>query len=190
MGVASENKPKERRNRVGTILIVLGVIFILTGAGIYIYKQLENYFAIQESTNTVGLLTDAISSSTDAGDSLIIDGKGYVGIIEIPSINLTLPVLASCENGNLERGICLYYSNGNYVIGGHNRVSQFRPIYNLRIGDKLVFYDTHSNKKEYKLVKTEILLPENIKQFTTSEYGVTLFTCYGDNYQRYVLRFN
>ena len=156
MGVASENKPKERRNRVGTILIVLGVIFILTGAGIYIYKQLENYFAIQESTNTVGLLTDAISSSTDAGDSLIIDGKGYVGIIEIPSINLTLPVLASCENGN----------------------------------DKLVFYDTHSNKKEYKLVKTEILLPENIKQFTTSEYGVTLFTCYWDNYQRYVLRFN
>lgn len=188
MGAVTQNKPRKSRH-IGTILIVLGIIVVLVGVGIYIYKRLENFFEIQESTRVVGLLTDAISSTPDADDSMTIDGKEYIGIIELPSLNMTLPVLASCEGDNLEKGICLYASNGNYVIGGHNRESQFGRIYNLKINDKLIFYDTHSNKKEYALAKTEYLLPENVEQFTTNEYGITLFTCTWDNRQRYVLRF-
>ena len=188
MGNAKAAKQKKRFS-VGIACIVLGIILVTAGVGIYIYKRLENFFEIQENTRVVGLLTDAISNHTDADDNLTIDDKKYIGIIEIPSLNLTFPVLATCEDGNLEKGVCLYYSNDNYVIGGHNRESQFGPIYNLKIDDKLIFYDVHSNKKEYRLVKTELLLPENTENFTTNEYGLTLFTCYWDNYQRYVLRF-
>ena len=189
MSTVTQNKPR-KHYRIATVLIVLGIIITIVGVGVYIYKRLENFFEIQESSRIVGLLTDAISSTPDADSGLIIDGEKYIGIIELPSLNITLPVLASCEDGGLEKGVCLYFRNGNYVIGGHNRESQFGPIYNLKINDKLIFYDVHSNKKEYTLVKTEILLPENIERFTTNEYGITLFTCYWDNYQRYVLRFN
>ena len=189
MSTVAHNRLR-KRHFVSTALTAIGIAIALIGLGVYICRRLENFFELQASSRVVGLLTEAISSTPDADGSLTIDNKEYIGIIELPSLNLTLPVLASCEGDNLEKGICLYSSNGNYVIGGHNRDSQFGPIYDLKINDKLIFYDIHSNKKEYTLAKTEILLPEDVEKFTTNEYGITLFTCYWDNHQRYVLRFN
>lgn len=179
-----------KKTLFGKILLILGIIISMSSMVMLIYFFLSNYGEMKYNQQIVGKFQEIIISEPDSEDSKIsIDGSEYIGIIEIQSIGLILPVLSSCDNNNLDRGICLYSDGDNRVIGGHNRASQFNSLYRMKIGDQLFYYDSHTNKYIYELVKTEKLSANEVEKLKMNNYGITLFTCFWGNRDRYVLRF-
>ena len=181
---------KKKIHPFSTTCLILGIALMAFGAGWYVMEIIQDYAVEQENEKIIDAIqTEAIENSNQTLDSASIGENEYIGIIEIPSISLKMPVLSTCEGGNLDKGICLYYRDKSIVIGGHNRTSQFRSLYALKGNDLLYFYDLSMNKKEYKLIGTEFLMPNEVEKFVTDEYSVTLFTCDWGDERRFVLRF-
>ena len=112
--------------------------------------------------------------------TIIVDGKEYVGTIEIPSLKIDLPVMSECDPN------ALYFSPGRYcgtaykgpfVIGGHNYVSHFAYLRNIREGDLVYFTDVDGNRFMYEVVGTEIIDENNAKDLRAGEWDLSLFTC-------------
>ncbi len=120
---------------------------------------------------------------------IIVDDLKYVGVLEIPSINLKLPVLDSCTKENLNKGICLYQQADTIIIGGHNSRNFFNKIYKLEPGDKAYYYNTNSIKREFKMVNSEKIKENEIEKLTNNKYSMILFTCTFDNRGRYIVEF-
>lgn len=107
------------------------------------------------------------------------DGYDCVGILEIPDLNLKLPVLSEWNYKNLRAAPCRYTGNiynDNLIICAHNYNKHFGNIKKLKIGDKVTFTDMYGNVFRFKVNSEETVKPdaENIK---TGNWDLTLFTC-------------
>lgn len=127
--------------------------------------------------------------------------KNVVGYIEIPVMNVKLPIYLGATEENMNKGavhltqtsLPIGGSNTNCVIAAHRGMStaaMFRDIDDLNIGDEL----TITNFREslvYRVVEIKIISPNNIEEILIQPGKdlVTLLTChpYGYNYQRYTV---
>lgn len=109
-----------------------------------------------------------------------IDGYDYIGVIEIPSLNLTLPVMAQWSYPGLKispgRFTGSVYTR-DIVIAAHNYSSHFGKIKNLLQGDKVIFTDIDGNRFIYRVLGTEILEKKDVYYMITGEWDLTIFTC-------------
>lgn len=112
--------------------------------------------------------------------SRVIDGTEYIGVLEIPSQGLELPVVSRENTENLRKGPCRYagsaYTN-NLVIAGHNYRQHFGPVRDLRYGDVIRLTDLDGNVFRYEVVDMETIPPEGVEAMITGDWDLTLFTC-------------
>lgn len=109
-----------------------------------------------------------------------IGGREYVGVLEIPSLSLTLPIIGSWDYPSLKISPCVYsgtaYLN-NMVIAGHNYESHFGGLNKLRYGDSVVFTDFDGNVFSYKVRELETVKGTDIEGMIESGWDLSLFTC-------------
>lgn len=109
-----------------------------------------------------------------------IDGEDYIGVLEIPSLALELPIISRWNDARLRTAPCRYvgsvYTN-DMVIAGHNYDSHFGRLKTLSAGDELSFTDMAGNEFRYCVVEIEILQPTAIEEMQTGDWDLTLFTC-------------
>lgn len=106
-------------------------------------------------------------------------GDGYIGILEIPAIVLTLPVLDEWSYPNLKQAPCRYAGSAyldDLVIAGHNYDSHFGRLWQLHIGDSIRFTDADGNLFCYEVTELETILPA-AEELTSGSWDLTLFTC-------------
>lgn len=111
---------------------------------------------------------------------LTIDGYSYIGTVEIPTIDVLLPVMEQWSYTNLKITPCRYYGSAyldNMVIAAHNYSSHFGKLNNLNIGDKVIFTDIDGNVFNYEVVSVETLSAEDVEGMISGEYALSLFTC-------------
>lgn len=109
-----------------------------------------------------------------------IDGQSYIGILTIPELSLSLPVISEWSYPRLRKAPCRYYGSvylNNMVIAAHNYKTHFGRLKELSKGDELSFTDTDGNVFHYKVAETETLSPYAVEEMTKGEGGLTLFTC-------------
>ena len=109
-----------------------------------------------------------------------IDGKKYIGVISIPSIDRELPVLSEWNYSNLKIGPCRYTGSAyldDFVICAHNYKIQFGPLRRLNYGDTVTFTDMDGNVFNYKVAEIVTLQPTAIEEMINSDWDLTLFTC-------------
>lgn len=123
-----------------------------------------------------------------------IDGIDYIGWIEIPSLNLRLPVQAEWVYDLLEISPSRYsgsvYQN-NMIIGGHSYITHFRNLRNIAPGTRVTFYDTEGYSYEYEVDYVMTLNPnqgEILADEESEEWDLTLFTCNTGGQTRCVVR--
>lgn len=122
-----------------------------------------------------------------------IDGRTYIGEIDIPSIEITLKVQNECTPNNLEVSPCRYTGSiweDNLVIGGHNYKRHFSKIKRMSIGDKIYFTDMNDNRIEYEICLIERLHETEVNRMIYNDYDLSLFTCDTNNKYRVTLRCN
>lgn len=138
----------------------------------------------------------------DYSELLDLDGSGVMGSIEIPKIDVNLPIYHGTSTKTLEKGaghlqktsLPIGGKNTHAVITGHSGLSTarlFTDLEQLSEGDIFFIY-VLNQKLAYKVDNIEVVLPtetEDLRVVPEKDY-VTLLTCtpYGKNTHRLLVR--
>lgn len=109
-----------------------------------------------------------------------IDGLNYIGVLDIPALNLSLPIISQWSDAALKAAPCRYvgsaYTN-DLVIAGHNYRSHFANLKNVPEGSPVYFTDMDGNRFEYQVVLIETLHGTDVEGMTDGDWDLSLFTC-------------
>ena len=129
------------------------------------------------------------------------NGKKYdtIGIVKIPKINLTYPILSKTTDALMKVAPCKFHGAtpnevGNLCIIAHNYRRKgvfFSDVPDLVIGDIVEIQDLSQRTIQYEVYDIHTVLPDNVADTTQKTNGrkeVTLITCTDDNEQRVIVR--
>lgn len=142
----------------------------------------------------------AYEQSFDMASHGIMDGM--VGVIETPTVHVTLPLYLGASNANLAKGAAVLGEtsmpiggeNTNCVIAGHRGYQGadfFRYVPDLEVGDTVRIINLW-DVLEYRVTEKQIIGPHEVKKVFIQEGKdmVTLLTCHpygGGGRERYVI---
>ncbi len=113
------------------------------------------------------------------------------GVLQIPSLDLTLPIISDWSYPALQIAPCRYEGSaydGGMVIAGHNFDSHFGNLSQLEPGDEIRFVDLSGNTFTYAVAETEVLEATAIEEMVTGGWDLTLFTCTLSGQTRFTVR--
>lgn len=198
-----------KHHTFGTKLIILGIVLLCIAAGLAVKNVQEQKQAEKDSQAAMEELLDLLQdteknqAADQQKDSSLEDRKAeeipdyilnpemdmpmqdisgipYIGYLDIPALNLQLPVIAETSSRYLRKSPCRFTGSAyldDLVIGAHNYVRHFRNIGNLSYGDEITFTDMDGNVFAYKVANIEILQPNQGKELCSGEWPLTLYTC-------------
>jgi sortase A len=123
--------------------------------------------------------------------AVVLDGSRYIGILDIPSLWLSLPIMGDWSDRNLKLAPCRYSGTvyqDDLVISGHNYKTHFGRLNHISIGDRITFTDIDGNVFEFEVAEVEVLEATAIEDMISSEWQLTLFTCTYDGTTRFTVR--
>ena len=146
---------------------------------------------------------DAVKKQNEDYDNLLnIAGDGVMGSVEIPSIDVYLPIYHGTDSESLEKGAG-HLENSSLPVGGkgtHSIISAHTGLPSAKMFDNLtevkegdVFYIHVLNRTlAYEVDQIKVVLPENVSDLLIDKNRdyVTLVTCtpYGINSHRLLVR--
>lgn len=117
--------------------------------------------------------------------------KRYIGILEIPVLHLTLPVMEEWSYENLKIAPCCYTGSlyqDNLVLAGHNYKAHFGKLKTLPMGAEVKYTDVEGHIFSYYVGYTEIISGKDREKMMEGEWDLTLFTCTYGGKKRYTVR--
>ena len=116
-----------------------------------------------------------------------IAGDYYIGVLEIPSLGISLPVIGEWDYDALQIAPCRYSGSaytGNLVIAAHNYQTHFGRIKTLSSGDQMIFTDVKGRSFLYEVAAVETIQSTAVEEVLNEEWDLTLFTCTIDGFER------
>lgn len=201
------------RRKKGTIMIALGVLLLIGALGLTGY----NFWDAQRAQETAQTITAAIAADLpapvqqeaipeDPGEVEIPDyilnpkmampaaayeGWDCIGILEIPSYGLTLPVISEWSYPALKTAPCRYTGSAytdDLIIAAHNYRAHFGALQELQEGEEVVFTDIDGNVFRYQVAVRETLQPTAVEEMQSGDWDLTLFTCTAGGSYRVTVR--
>lgn len=120
-----------------------------------------------------------------------VDGTEYIGILEIPSLELELPIISEWDYNKLKTAPCRYSGSvykDDMVICGHDYRAHFGNLKHISEGDEVIFTDMDGNVFTYTVEYTEVLSAQSIDEMLAGDWDMTLFTCTADGRNRFAVR--
>ena len=120
-----------------------------------------------------------------------IDGRSYIGVLDIPALGLSFPIISEWSYDALQIAPCRYSGSAyldNLVIAGHNYRSHFASLPQLQPGDSVTFTDMDGNVFSYEVSSLETLSPYAVSDMTSGDWDLTLFTCTVGGQSRLAIR--
>lgn len=108
------------------------------------------------------------------------NGQDYIGVLEIPGLAITLPVISDWDYPKLRIAPCRYAGSAyqdDLVIMAHNYLSHFGRIGSLPYDSEITFTDIDGNIFTYQVVAIEILEKTDVDGMMCDDWDLTLFTC-------------
>lgn len=199
----------------GNFFLTLGLLFFLAAifvAGFNLYIGIQAGEEARDIANAIKVVVKDKPIDTTGFDSegkeeneyldrdmpaIEVLGYSYIGTLEIPDLELVLPIMEDWNDERLRISPCRYYGSyyeDNMVIAGHNYARHFSPIKTLPVGAQIFFEDVEGNVYEYEIAWSESLKGTQIEEMTTKsgepgkEWDLTLFTCTFDGSKRVAIR--
>jgi sortase A len=122
-----------------------------------------------------------------------------LGVLEVPRLGLTSPVVTGDDDKTLNRAAGHLpdtprpWESGNSAIAAH-RDGLFRPLKGVRVGDLVTLRTPHGEELRYEVRSTKIVMPTDVSVLEpTTNDVLTLITCYPFNYvgnapKRFIVR--
>lgn len=185
----------------GSICMAAGVLLLAAAFSLVLYNIWDANRAERAAESVVVRLEEAISEKTELETApaeekremptIEIDGNFYIGVVEIPSLNLLLPVMADWSDEKLKTAPCRYsgsYFENDLVIAGHNYARHFSPLKWIEVGSEVLFTDVEENVHYYTVAWTEPLMPQEVEEMMSGDWDLTLFTCTTGGASRWTVR--
>lgn len=206
----------KKKNRIGNILKGAGLILVTAAVLLLVYNLWDGHRA-RESEEAI--LAEYLQENKKASESPEASDKedkqnipdyllnpdmdmpeytlkslgdvACIGILEIPALDLELPVISSWSYSSLRLAPCRYSGSaykGDLVIAAHNYQSHFGGLRTLPEGSEVFFTDAVGNRFSYYVAVTEALTPWSVDDMMSGEWPLTLFTCTLDSQNRVTVR--
>ena len=188
-------------------LILAAVVCWLSAAGLVVHNLQEDRAAAESALLQLAALTSELPERKTADDAFLRnlsnevptlktktkDGLRYVGVLEIPALKLSLPVLEEWSYENLKKAPCRYVGSpftNDFVICAHNYRSHFNALRWVKMGEDVYFTTVDGIVFHYVIVNRETLQPDENDRLIESDgsWDLTLFTCYIGGATRCVIR--
>ncbi|KIR03187.1 putative sortase family protein [Lachnospiraceae bacterium TWA4] len=191
------------RNKVGTIFTILGLLLIVAALSITIYNIYDENRAEEAANELLDHWPDIPKDTPDIPDYILdptmdmptkmVNGVECIGQLEIPVLNLKLPIISEWSYPKLRIAPCRFSGSAylnNLVIAAHNYRRQFASLKELRSRDQVFFIDMAGNTFRYQVVDIEILNPTDVEKMVSGNWDLTLFTCTIGGQTRITIRCN
>lgn len=182
--------------------MITGVALVCVALGLLLYNRVEAKRAEQKAADVMTEIVSHIDHKTEESadfnpkqtnaqtpisvpldvtmTEVMINGYSYIGYLAIPCLELELPIMADWDYDRLQIAPCRYGGTVNgedLVVMAHNYPKHFGQISDLSIGDSVVFTDMDGNVSNYSVVAKDVLSPTAVKEMTSGDFDLTLFTC-------------
>ena len=120
-----------------------------------------------------------------------IGGIGYIATLEIPQLDVELPVAGQWKESTARMAPCRYMGSAytkDLILCAHNYKSHFGNLPNLSAGDEIFLTDMEGNRFEYLVEDFEIMDGTAIEQMRHGDWDLTLFTCTAGGHSRFAVR--
>lgn len=206
---------KKKKNWIGKIFTITGLLLFAAALALSVYNLWDGYRAEQSREKLLEEYRDKNQNISDEGEQAEesdgqipdyqlnpemempeitledLDGAACIGVLEIPKIDLKLPVLSEWSYPLLKKAPCRYSGSAyldNLVITVHNYRTYFGKLKELEVGTEVIFTDAAGNRFEYKVAAVEALTPQSVEDMTSGEWALSLFTCTLDGKNRVTVR--
>lgn len=170
--------------KVGIAIVAVGAVLILSALLLLLYNRYEDARAGQEAADLLAKMRAAMEAGrSDLEPELPVvevDGYGYVGYVEIPALELELPVMAEWDYDRLKIAPCRQFGSSrtdDLVIAAHNYQTHFGRLKELEAGETVLFTDMEGIVNTYAVAKNETLNPTEVDEVQNSGYDLVLYTC-------------
>ena len=173
-----------RRNK---LLLSIGLVLVAASIAAIAFLEISAGVAQKQAETIVGRL-EAVMPKPHAGikDELTnmtmpafsVDGKDFIGVLEIPSLGRTLPVFSKWDTGSLGRYPCRFTGtayDGSLIIGGSDRAGQFRGFDTLNVGATVTVTDMTGAVFTYEVKRIDRASHAGAEVLTRGEYDLVLF---------------
>lgn len=195
----------KRKSKAGTILISTGLLLLAAALLLVGYNLVDEYRAGQTANHVLEALQqqmpepisddlrtteNSILEQTELPDYILnpdmemptqeMEGNDYIGVLEIPSLELSLPVMSEWSYPKLKLAPCRYSGSaytGNLVIAAHNYRTHFGPIKNLTVGAQVTFTDVKGRRFSYEVSAVETIEATSVEDAVSNAWDLTLITC-------------
>lgn len=109
-----------------------------------------------------------------------INGHDCIGYLEIPSLSLSLPVMADWDYAKLDIAPCRHFGsavNDDLVIAGHNFKRHFSYLTRLRGGESVIYTDTAGTAHYYTVTDVKHIHSDAVEAVKNSGHDLVLYTC-------------
>lgn len=188
----------------GKVLVLFGLLLMLAGLLWYAAMLGESAHAASAVEMLVPQVQQIISEipvkqenteepirEQEAMTEKLIDGIGYVGVLEIPALSLELPIISSWSAEHGKIAPCRYFGSvyqDDLILCAHNYDSHFGKLKLLTAGDAVAFTDMDGNEYFYQVQESLTLDGANVEGIREGDWDLTLFTCTSGGKKRYIVR--
>ena len=191
------------RKTLGTLLIALGILLVLTAAvmtGNHFRSQQKAGEEAQAALEALEIPEPVVETTPDIPDipgkpaqiphyqlnpemgmpEKEVDGIAYIGTLEIPVLELCLPVISATTGAHLQIAPCRFTGSAyldDLVVGAHNYAAHFGRLSSLSYGDVVKLTDMDGNRFVYQVADIEILQPDQKEELCSGEWPLSLYTC-------------
>lgn len=120
-----------------------------------------------------------------------VSGMDVVGFVEIPSLDVELPVTSDWSYKLMKKAACRYSGepcDGNLIICAHNYSDFFGRLDTLNSGDIISFVSMDGIRYNYEVTQTELLSGNACEEMSSGDWDLTLFTCTWSGQKRVTVR--
>lgn len=108
-----------------------------------------------------------------------LEGRNYFGKLEIPALNMTMPLLASTDNGGLGISICRFTGSlyqDNLALCGQNSRAFFGRLHRMRIGDAIRITDLEGHRFLFEVCEIVTVRQAELDEALADDWDLTLFS--------------
>ncbi len=181
----------------GKAALVIGAVLLAAALGLLLYNLWSDATAGKQADGALLTLSDRIEVNEKLIDpnrampTKHIGNWDYIGVLEIPSLELYLPVIDWWSYEALQMAPARYAGSAyadDMIIAAHNYHSHFGKLGQLSMGDAVLFTDVEGNVFDYRVQELELLRPEQVDALQAGDWDLTLFTCTWGGQSRLTVR--
>lgn len=123
---------------------------------------------------------DYLLDSSIEMPTVMIEGLNYIGVLEIPELELKLPIIEEWSYRRLNIAPCLFEGcvyKDDMIICAHNYEYFFGHLHSLSLGSELSFTDVDGNVFRYRVTEITIYTSPYAEEMEEGDWDLTLFTC-------------